>query len=344
MPNDAPPSNETMRAMQVTEVGEFELVERPLPEPTADEVRIAVAACGVCRGDGHVCEGGAEHVDYPRVPGHEFVGYIDVIGDRVTEWAVGDRVGVGWHGGHCFTCDPCRDGEFVLCEHKPVTGMHRDGGYAEYATARAEALAAIPEEFDATTAAPLLCAGLTSFNALRNADVRPGDLVAVVGIGGLGHLALQYAHEAGFETVAVSRGTEKREAALDYGAAHFVDSETADPGEALSDLGGADLVLATAPASDAIAAVIDGLGPNGEVLTVGIPDEPVPVEVGSLTATRGSLSGWASGTPSDAEDTVAFGARRDIETAVEAFDLADAEDAYRAMDSGDVRFRAVVEP
>jgi NADPH2:quinone reductase len=344
MPNDAPTPDGTMRAMQVTEAGEFELVERPLPEPDDDEVRIAVAACGVCRGDGHVCEGDAEHVDYPRVPGHEFVGYIDGVGDRVGDWAVGDRVGVGWHGGHCFACEPCRDGEFVLCENKPVTGMHRDGGYAEYATARAEALAAIPEEPDAETTAPLLCAGLTSFNALRNADVRPGDRVAVVGIGGLGHLALQYAHAAGFETVAVSRGTEKREAALEYGAAHYVDSEARDPAEALTELGGADLVLATAPASDAIAAAVDGLGPNGELITVGIPDEPVPVEVGSLTSTRGSFSGWASGTPSDAEDTVAFGARRGVETTVETFALADAEDAYRAMDTGEVRYRAVVVP
>ncbi|MFD1644577.1 alcohol dehydrogenase catalytic domain-containing protein [Haloarchaeobius litoreus] len=333
-----------MRAMQVTEAGEFELVERPVPAPDADEVRIAVAACGVCRGDGHVCEGGTAHVDYPRVPGHEFVGYIDAVGERVTDWDERDRVGVGWHGGHCFTCGPCRDGEFVLCENKPVTGMHRDGGYAEYATASASALATIPEGPDAATTAPLLCAGLTSFNALRNADVRPGDLVAVVGIGGLGHLALQYAHEAGFETVAVSRGSEKRETALELGAAHFVDSEAQDPAEALTELGGADLVFATAPASDAIAAAIDGLGPNGEVLTVGIPDEPVPVEVGSLTSTRGSFSGWASGTPSDAEDTVAFGARRGIETTVETFDLADAEAAYRAMDSGEVRYRAVVLP
>jgi NADPH2:quinone reductase len=336
---------ETMRAVEVPEAGgDFELVERPIPDPGPTEVRVAVSACGVCGGDVHVCEGDLPDGEHPRIPGHEIVGRIDAVGERVSEWEVGDRVGVGWFGGHCFTCEACRRGNFVRCENAPITGMDRDGGYAEYALARQEALAAVPTDLDSAAAAPLLCAGLTTFNALRNSDASVGDLVAVVGVGGLGHLALQYARQAGFETVAISRGTEKRAAAESFGADHYVDSEAEDPAVALRELGGASLVLSTAPASDAVASVVGGLDAEGEVVSVGVPDEPVPVKVGHLTGTRGSVSGWASGTARDAEDALAFGDLRDVTPTVETFDLTDAETAYRRMLDGDVRFRAVIEP
>ncbi|NHN47355.1 alcohol dehydrogenase catalytic domain-containing protein [Halostella sp. JP-L12] len=333
-----------MRAAVVPEPdGDLEVRERAIPQPEPGEVRIAVAACGICGGD-DVAREGAPPVEYPRVPGHEIVGTVDAVGGDVTEWDEGDRVGVGWHGGHCFDCDACRRGEFVHCENGVVTGLHRDGGYAEYALARREALAAVPDELDDAAAAPLLCAGLTTFNALRHSDACPGDLVAVVGIGGLGHLGVQYAHRAGFETVAVSRGAEKRAAALDLGADHYVDSEAVDPGAALRDLGGARVALVTAPSSDAVASVVDGLGADGEVLVVGSPEDPVPVDATQLVGTRGRVAGWASGTPSEAEDALAFSDLRDVVPAVETFDLADAAEAYRQMSEGEVRFRAVLVP
>ncbi|WP_255152624.1 alcohol dehydrogenase catalytic domain-containing protein [Halorarius halobius] len=321
----------------------YRIEDRPVPDPDPDDVRVAVDACGVCRGDDVVVEGNPA-VEYPRVPGHEIVGTVDAVGADVTEWEPGDRVGVGWHGGHCFTCDACRRGDFVLCGDKPVTGIHRDGGYAEFTLARPEALVAVPDELDSAEAAPLLCAGLTSFNALRNADAGLGDLVAVVGIGGLGHLGVAYAHEAGFETVAISRGTDKRAAAHELGADHYVDSEREDPAEALQALGGADLVLSTAPASDAVAAVVEGLGADGEVCNVGFPEESVPVNVSHLGAVRGSVSGGPSGSPCAAEETLEFGALRNVTPRVERFDLAEVGTAYRRMDDGDVRFRAVVTP
>ena len=337
-------STKRMRAVQIQEPhGAFEVVDRPVPEPGPDDVRVAVDACGVCRGDVHVREANPA-VDYPRIPGHEVVGTVDRVGAEVTEWTVGNRVGVGWHGGHCSHCRPCNRGNPLLCAESTVTGMHRDGGYAEYAVADRDALVGVPDGLSSTAAAPLLCAGLTSFNALRNADVELGDCVAVVGIGGLGHLALQYARAAGFETVAVSRGTEKREDALHFGADHYVDSEDADVAEALRALGGADLVFATAPSSAAVEDALGGLAPNGEVVAVGVPDSPVSVEVGQLTGTRGSLSGWASGSPQDAEDTLAFSALRDVAPEVEAFDLENAETAYQRMLSSDARFRAVLMP
>ncbi|WP_049934071.1 alcohol dehydrogenase catalytic domain-containing protein [Halarchaeum acidiphilum] len=336
-----------MRAVVAPEEGAaFETRELPIPEPDADEIRIEVEACGVCGGDdaarrGHEYGGGLE---YPRVPGHEIVGYVDAVGADVTEWEAGERVGVGWHAGHCFTCEACRRGDFHSCENAEVTGVHRDGGWAEYALASREAVASVPESFDAVEAAPLLCAGLTTFNALRNSDARPGDLVAVQGVGGLGHLGLQYAHEAGFETVALSRGTEKREHALELGADHYVDAEREDPAEALQKLGGASVVLATAPAAPAIESVVGGLTTDGQVVAVGVPEEPVGVHVGQLVGTRGAVEGWASGTALDAEETLDFSGLREITPEVEVFDLGDAEDAYQRMLNSDVRFRAVLTP
>ena len=335
----------TMRAVQVPEAGgEFEVVERDRPDPGPDEVRVAVDACGVCYSDSYTKEGTYPGIDYPRTPGHEVAGHVDAVGEDVDSWAEGDRVGVGWHGGHCFTCEPCRRGDFINCENGRITGIHYDGGYAEYLTAPTEALAAVPDDLDAVDAAPLLCAGVTTYNALRNTDARPGDLVAVQGVGGLGHLGIQYAHAAGFETVAVSRGTGKRDLALELGADHFVDSEATDPAEALSELGGADAILTTAPASDAIESLVGGLAPNGQLVAVGVPGDAVEVPVQTLVGGRNSVEGWSSGTARDSQDTMAFSDLRDVTPMVETFDLADAADAYAAMLDGDVRFRSVVVP
>lgn len=334
-----------MRAVHVPEPGaEFEVVEREIPEPAADEVRIEVEACGVCHSDVFVKEGQWPGVEYPRTPGHEIAGYVDEVGTNVEEWEAGDRVGVGWHGGHCFTCDPCRRGDFIACENADVTGIDFDGGYAEYVVASHEALAAMPEDLEAASAAPLLCAGVTTFNSLRNSSAEPGDLVAVQGVGGLGHLGIQYADAAGYEVVALSRGTEKRELALELGADHFVDSEGEDPAEALSELGGASVVLATAPSADAISSVVGGLDVEGELLAIAVPGEEVPVSVQPLVQGRRRVQGWPSGTARDSQDTLEFSALQDVEAMIETYDLDEAETAYEAMLSSDARFRAVIEP
>lgn len=334
-----------MRAIAVEEAGApFELVEREVPEPDATEVRVAVEACGVCHSDENTKEGTFPGISYPRVPGHEIVGRVDDVGEDVETWEEGDRVGGGWHGGHCFVCDACRRGDFQQCENAEINGVTRDGGYAEYATLNAEALAHVPDELDAVDAAPLLCAGITTYNALRNTDARPGDVVAVQGIGGLGHLGVQYARQAGFETVAISRGTDKAEYARELGADHFVDSEAEDPAEALSELGGASVVLATAPNADAISSLLPGLGTDGEIVVVGIPGDPIEVSANAAIANRGSVRGWASGHARDSQDTLEFSALRDITPEVEVFELEDADEAYERMMENEVRFRAVLEP
>jgi NADPH2:quinone reductase len=334
-----------MKAVRVPDAGaEFEVVDMNVPEPGPGEVRIAVEACGICHSDVFVKEGQFPGIDYPRVPGHEVVGRVDAIGEGVNAWDDGQRVGVGWHGGHCFSCEPCRRGDFISCENGQVTGIASDGGYAEYMTAPAEAVAAVPDNLESAAAAPLMCAGITTYNALRNAGAKPGDLVAVQGVGGLGHLGIQYAHAAGFETVAVSRGTDKRDLAMDLGADHYVDSEAEDPGEALVELGGARIVLATAPNTDAIESVVSGLGVDGEVLAVGIPGEPVEVSVQDLVMGRRSVAGWPSGDARDSQDTLEFSALRDIEPMIESYPLEEAADAYERMLSNDARFRVVLEP
>ena len=334
-----------MKAVRVPDAGaEFEVVDMNVPEPGPGEVRIAVEACGICHSDVFVKEGQFPGIDYPRVPGHEVVGRVDAIGEGVNAWDDGQRVGVGWHGGHCFSCEPCRRGDFISCKNGQVTGIASDGGYAEYMTAPAEAVAAVPDDLESAAAAPLMCAGITTYNALRNAGAKPGDLVAVQGVGGLGHLGIQYAHAAGFETVAVSRGTDKRDLAMDLGADHYVDSEAEDPGEALVELGGARIVLATAPSTDAIESVVSGLGVDGEVLAVGIPGEPVEVSVQDLVMGRRSVAGWPSGDARDSQDTLEFSALRDIEPMIESYPLEEAADAYERMLSNDARFRVVLEP
>ncbi len=335
---------ERMQAAIVSEPGgAFEIVEREIPEPDANEVRVAVDACGICHSDAFVKDG-AYDIDYPRIPGHEIAGRVDAVGEAVTAWEPGDYVGAGWHGGHCFTCDPCRRGQFLQCENAEITGLTFDGGYAEYTTVPAEALAAIPESLAAVDAAPLLCAGVTTYNALRHTDARPGDLAAVVGIGGLGHLGIQYAHAAGFETVAISRTQEKESLADSLGADHFIDTTVTDPAERLQELGGARVILATAPSSEAIASVIGGLGIDGSVVIVGIPGQPVPVDAQHLVGARGAVEGWGSGHARDSQDTLEFSALREITPEIETYALTEVDTAYDRMINNDARFRAVLEP
>ncbi|RXK48718.1 alcohol dehydrogenase catalytic domain-containing protein [Halorientalis pallida] len=334
-----------MRAAVVPEAGgDFEFVEREIPEPDPGEVRIAVEACGICHSDVFAKEGTYPGISYPRVPGHEIAGRVDAVGDRVTAWAEDDRVGAGWHGGHCFTCDPCRRGNFLQCENGEITGITFDGGYAEYVTVPSEAVASVPDDLDAADAAPLLCAGVTTFNALRNSDAQPGDLVAVQGVGGLGHLGLQYAHAAGYETVAISRSPDKEDLARSLGADHFVNAAETDPAERLQALGGARVVLATAPASDAISSVVDGIGIDGSVVVVGVPGAPIEVDANTLIGTRGGVEGWGSGHARDSQDTLEFSALRDVTPEIETYPLDDVEAAYERMIENEARFRVVLEP
>ncbi|WP_092893579.1 alcohol dehydrogenase [Halopelagius inordinatus] len=334
-----------MQAVVVAEPGgEFQVVERDVPDPGPGEVRVAVEACGICHSDAYVKEGTYPGISYPRVPGHEIAGRVDAVGDEVEQWSPGDRVGVGWHGGHCFTCEACRRGNFLQCENGDVTGLTYDGGYAEYATIPAEAVAAVPEDLDAADAAPLLCAGVTTYNALRTSHADPGDLVAVQGVGGLGHLGVQYAHAAGFETVALSHSPDKETLARDLGADHFVNTAEEDPAERLQELGGADVVLATAPVSDAIESVLGGLGTDGRVVVVGVPGEPVSVDAQQLVGTRSGVEGWASGHARDSQDTLEFSSLRDITPEIETYSLDEVDAAYERMIENEARFRVVLEP
>ena len=337
--------SEIMRAAVVSEAGsEFEVVERAVPEPAPGEVRVAVEACGICHSDVFVKDGGFPGVSYPRIPGHEVVGYVDDVGENVDSWSDGDYVGAGWHGGHCFSCEPCRRGNFLQCENGEITGLTFDGGYAEFTTVPAEALAAVPEELSAADAAPLLCAGVTTYNALRNADLQPGDLVAVLGVGGLGHLGIQYAHAAGYETVAISRSPDKEALAAELGADHFVNAVETEPAEQLQALGGADGVLATAPSSNAIESIVEGIGIDGSVIIVGVPGEDVPVNAQHLIGTAGSVKGWGSGDARGSQDTLEFSSLRGITPEIETYSLEDVETAYERMVTNEARFRAVLEP
>ncbi len=335
----------SMKAVQVGRAGgDFELVERPLPEPGAGHVRVRVEACGICHSDAFVKDGTFPGVGYPRVPGHEVVGTIDALGPEVAGWRVGQRVGVGWHGGHCFRCVPCRRGDFINCENERITGITYDGGYAEYLVAPEEALALVPEALRAVEAAPLLCAGVTTFNALRNSGARPGDLVAVQGLGGLGHLALQFAARAGFHAIAISRGKEKQEMARLLGAHHYIDSAATDAAKALTSIGGARVILATAPDAGSMSALFDGLGPNGTLLVVGATMEPIEVPAVKFIMGRRSMLGWPSGTAKDSEDTLGFCAQSGVRPMIETFPLEQAAEAYERMLANEVRFRAVLTP
>jgi D-arabinose 1-dehydrogenase-like Zn-dependent alcohol dehydrogenase len=332
-----------MKAVQISKPGgNFELVDRPTPEPGRGQVRIKVEACGICQGDTLVKEGHWPGLQYPRVPGHEIAGRIDAIGADVTEWKPGQRVGVGWHGGHCFTCDPCRRGDFINCQFAKVTAITFDGGYAEYVVVPADAVALIPEDLPADEAAPLLCAGLTVFNALRNSGARGGDLVAVQGIGGLGHLGIQYARQMGFRTVAIGRGGDKQALARKLGAHEYVDTSAGDPAQALQKMGGARVVLATAPDSKSISALVNGLAPRGTLMVVGAALESLTVTPLQLIGGSKSIRGWASGTARDSQDALEFSAFSGVRPMIERFPLEKAADAYQQMISGKARFRVVL--
>jgi D-arabinose 1-dehydrogenase-like Zn-dependent alcohol dehydrogenase len=332
-----------MRAVQVRSAnGPFELVERDVPEPGARRVRIKVQACGVCHSDSFTRKGAFPGIQYPRVPGHEVVGIVDAVGADVPDWKPGQRVGVGWHGGHCGHCRSCRRGDFITCANGQIPGVSYDGGYADYMIAPFEALASVPDGLAAEDAAPLLCAGITTFNALRNSGARPGDLVAVLGIGGLGHLAVQFAAKMGCRTVAIARGTEKAALARKLGAHHYVDSTAEDAAGALNTLGGARVVLATVTNAKAMSAAIGGLAVDGKLIVIGASPEALEVSPLLLISARRSILGWPSGTSIDSEDTMAFSVLTGIRPMIETMPLERASEAYDRMMSGDARFRMVL--
>jgi 2-desacetyl-2-hydroxyethyl bacteriochlorophyllide A dehydrogenase len=332
-----------MKAVQVSKPGgSFEVVERPIPEPGRAQVRIKVEACGICHSDVLVKEGGFPGLQYPRIPGHEIAGRIDAVGADVTQWKPGQRVGVGWHGGHCFKCDPCRRGQFILCQFEKITALSFDGGYAEYVAVPAEAVAAMPDDLPADEAAPLFCAGITVYNSLRNAGARAGDLVAVMGIGGLGHLGIQYARQMGFRTVAIGRGADKEPLARKLGAHTYIDTATASSAAALQALGGARVILATAPDSKAISSLVDGLGPDGKLVIVGVSPEPLTITPLQLILARRTIQGWPSGTAKDSEDTLQFSSLTGVRPMIERYPLEKVAEAYDQMISGRARFRVVL--
>lgn len=333
---------QTYRAVQAIEPGRLALAELPEPTPAPGHVRVRIEACGVCHSDAGTVEA-AFPIDFPRVPGHEVVGQIDAIGDGVTGWAVGRRVGVGFLAGHCGHCARCRRGDFVNCLEQPITGVHVDGGYAELLIARQTGLVAIPDELDSVEAAPLLCAGITTFNALRNSRARAGDLIAVLGIGGLGHLAVQYARRMGFRVVAIARGAEKEAVARELGAHEYVDSVAQDAAAELTRLGGAQVILATVSRAEAMSALIPGLAPRGEMLGVGADAEPIRVSTTELIFGERSVVGRLTGSAADNEDTLAFSVLQDVRARIEVVPLAEAPAAYARMMSNQARFRIVLD-
>lgn len=331
------------KAAQISKAGgDWELIERDIPEPGVGQVRVKVEACGICHSDSLVKEGLYPGLQYPRVPGHEIAGRIDAIGSNVTAWQEGQRVGVGWHGGHCFVCEQCRRGDFAMCANRKITGIDFDGGYAEHLIAPAAALAAIPAELPAEEAGPFMCAGVTVFNALRNSGARAGDLVAVHGIGGLGHLGVQYARRMGFRTVAINRGNDKEPLARDLGAHHYIDPTATDAVAELQKLGGAKVILATAPNAQAISPLVDGLSPDGKLLVPAAPAEPLLIGAFSLIMKRSSVDGWYSGTAKDSQDTLEFSALSGVHPMIEKYPLDRVAEAYEQMSSGRVRFRVVL--
>ena len=333
-----------MRAMQVPHAkGPFQLVERDIPEPGPGAIRIRVQACGVCHSDMYAKEGMWPGVQFPRVPGHEVAGIIDALGPGVLGWKPGQRVGVGWYGGHCGYCEPCRRGDFLACLNaRGITGLTHDGGYADYMIAPASTAALIPDELSPADAGPLLCAGITTFNSLRNSGARAGDLVAILGIGGLGHLGVQFASRMGFRTAAIARGKDKAPLAKQLGAHVYVDSEAQNPAEELARLGGAKVILSTVTSAKAVNATLEGLGVNGKLILVGVPDGPLSVDPRLLIGGRRSVTGWPSGTAIDSQDTLFFSALTGVRPRNELFPLERAADAYEHMMSGRARFRAVL--
>jgi len=332
-----------MKAMVVREAGgPFELEERDIPAPGPGEVRVKVEACGICHSDAFVKFGQFPGLQLPRAPGHEVAGVVDEVGEGVDLFSPGDRVGVGWHGGHCFECDPCRRGDFINCRNQQVCGISYDGGYQEYMVCPWHAVARIPDGLDAADAAPLLCAGITTFNALRNSGAKPGDVVAVQGVGGLGHLALQYARRMGFHTVALSRGKDKEELARKLGAHTYIDAKSQDEVEELQKLGGADVILATAPSGKAIEGVLGGLSERGKLMLVAAAPDPFSVNAFAMLSGK-QVHGWPSGTAIDSEDTMRFSALTDVRPQIERFPLEGANEAFAKVMDNTIRFRAVLD-
>src|ERR1041384_5586647 len=333
----------TMKVAQVSSPGaDFQIVEREILPADAGQVRIKVQACGVCHSDVLTKDGLWPGIQYPRVPGHEVVGIIDEMGAGVSEWTMGQRVGVGWHGGHDGTCIACRRGDFGNCRNLKIAGISYDGGYQQYMVAPVEALVAIPESLNDTEAAPLLCAGITTFNALRHSGALPGNLVAVQGIGGLGHLGIQFANKFGYKVAAIGRGPENAPLAKKLGAFLYIDSRATNAAEALQEMGGARVILATAPSSKAMSELIDGLGPNGTLMVIGAAFDPIEVTPVQLITGSRAIQGWAAGTPSDSEDTLKFAVLNGVRPMIEKFPLEKAADGYARMLSGHAQFRVVL--
>lgn len=334
----------TMRAVQVSEKGgPLELVERDVPAPARGQALVRVEACGVCHSDMFAVQGAYPGVSFPVVPGHEIAGRIEALGEGVRGWSEGQRVGVGWFGGNCGYCEACRAGDLIGCANTVIPGVTVDGGYADYVVVESSALASVPDDLSAVDAAPLLCAGVTTYNALRRSGARGGDRVAVLGVGGLGHLGVQFAAKLGFETIAIARGTEKEELARKLGAHHYIDSTAGDPGRALRKLGGAKVILATVTSGQAMGAVIPGLGRRGQLIVVGATGDPISVPAAALIGQSRSIAGHASGTSRDSEDTLAFSALTDVRPMIETMPLEEAQAAYDKMMAGDARFRMVLQ-
>ena len=332
-----------MKVAQITKPGaDFEVVDREIPVPGAGQVRIKVQACGVCHSDVFTKEGQWPGIQYPRVPGHEVVGIVDNVGVGVTGWNKGQRVGVGWHGGHDGTCLECRRGDFRNCRNRKVPGISYDGGYQQYMVAPVEALVAMPDSLGDVEAAPLLCAGVTTFGALRGSGARPGDLVAVIGVGGLGHLAIQFANKFGYKVAAIGRGAASEPLAKKLGASVYIDTTSANAAEALQQLGGAQAIVATAPSSKAMSEVIDGLAPNGRLMVVGVSSDAIQVTPLQLIVGARTIEGWVSGTPADAEDTLRFAELSGVRPMIETYPLERAAEAYARMISGKAQFRVVL--
>jgi D-arabinose 1-dehydrogenase-like Zn-dependent alcohol dehydrogenase len=332
-----------MKAAQISKPGaEFEIVQREIPTANAGHVRIKVQACGVCHSDVLTKEGLWPGIQYPRVPGHEVAGVIDEVGAKVSAWKQGQRVGVGWHGGQDNTCRECRRGDFRNCQNLKIPGISYDGGYQEYMVAPVEALVAIPDTLSDADAAPLLCAGITTYNSLRHSGALPGDLVAVQGVGGLGHLGIQFAQKFGYQVAAIGRGSENAALARKLGASVYIDSTSANAAEALQKLGGAKVILATAPSSKAMSELVDGLGPNGKLIVVGATFDPIEVTPIQLISGSRSLQGWSTGTPADSEDTLHFAELSGVRPMIETYPLEKAAEAYARMMSGKAQFRVVL--
>lgn len=333
-----------MRCVQVPGPNQpFQLVEREIPTPKKGTVRVKVGACGVCHSDSITKEGNFPGIQYPRVPGHEIAGTIDAIGDEVDTWKVSQRVGIGWFGGNCFTCESCRRGKFITCSRLQIPGIIYDGGYAEYVIVPKEALALIPDNLSFVEAGPLMCAGITTFNSLRNSGAIAGNTVAILGIGGLGHLGIQFASKMGFRTVAIARGKDKGPLALKLGAHHYIDSQSQNVKEELMKLGGAKVILSTVTNNDAVSGAIEGLSVDGKLIIVGKPDQSIPINATPLIMKRLTVAGWPSGSSIDSQDTMSFSALTGVRSMNQIFPLEKASEAYDLMMSGKARFRVVLQ-